>query len=409
MSMNLCQRLLHRTRNFFSLCYHNRVMPESWTPVHYRTMHHLSHSPEAKEMFQAQSHLYNHTFNFISSMSLKCAVQLQIPDVIHDHERPMTLLELASALRIHPSKSTCLYRLMRVLVHSGFFAETLVLKKGEEDEEEEIKAYVLTPSRLLLSDKVVGLSPFVVAMLDPALVTPWHFLGDWLQGNNDNDRRDKLINPFEAAHGVNLWDYGRKNPEFGNTFNRAMASDSQMMNLVIKDCKEIFEGLNSLVDVGGSTGIVARIISEACPGLKCTVLDLPHVVVGLPDSENVEFVGGDMFESIPSTDAVLLRWMLHAWSDENCVKVLRKCKEAIGDRNNEQAKVIIIDIVISETEDDAQEETATKLFFDVLMMTSVTGRERTEKEWEKLFLEAGFRQYKITPMFGLRSLIEVFP
>ncbi|KAI6705247.1 hypothetical protein NL676_008209 [Syzygium grande] len=163
------------------------------------------------------------------------------------------------------------------------------------------------PSADAILLKVVGLSPFVAAMLDPALVTPWHFLGDWLQGNNDNDRRDKLINPFEAAHGVNLWDYGRKNPEFGNTFNRAMASDSQMMNLVIQDCKEIFEGLNSLVDVGGGTGIVARIISEACPWLKCTVLDLPQVVAGLPDSETLKFVGGDMFESIPSTDAILLK------------------------------------------------------------------------------------------------------
>lgn len=90
------------------------------------------------------------------------------------------------------------------------------------------------------------------------------------------------------------------------------------------------------------------------------------------------------------------------------MKVLRKCREAIGDKNNGRAKVIIMDIVITEAEDDAQ-ETATKLFFDVLMMTVATGRERTEKEWEKLFLEAGFGQYKITPMFGLRSLIEVFP
>ncbi|KAK3431337.1 hypothetical protein EUGRSUZ_E03212 [Eucalyptus grandis] len=359
-------------------------------------------------MFQAQSHLYNHTFNFISSMSLKCTVQLCIPDVIHEHKRPMTLLELASALQIHPSKMTCLYRLMRVLVHSGIFGETLVPKNGEE--EEEIKAYVLTPpSCLLLNDKVTGLSPFVAIMLDPALVSPWHFLGDWLQGNNHDDCRDKLNNSFEAAHGVNIWDYGRKNPEFGNTLNRAMAGDSQLMNLIIKDYKETFEGINSLVDVGGGTGAMARIISDVCPGLKCTVLDLPHVVAGLPESEKVKFVGGDMFESIPSADAVLLKLLLHGWSDEDCVKVLRTCKEAIAGKNKERGKVMIMDIVIGQTEDDDAQTTATKLFSDMLMMTVGPGRERTEKEWEKLFLEAGFRRYKITPMFELRSLIEVFP
>jgi len=111
--------------------------------------------------------------------------------------------------------------------------------------------------------------------------------GDWLQGNNHDNCRDKLNNSFEAAHGVNIWDYGRKNPEFGNTFNRAMAGDSQLMNLIIKDYKETFEGINSLVDVGGGTGTMARIISKVCPGLKCTVLDLLHVVAGFAESENV--------------------------------------------------------------------------------------------------------------------------
>ncbi|KAF8029514.1 hypothetical protein BT93_E2043 [Corymbia citriodora subsp. variegata] len=370
-------------------------------------MHHLDHSSETKEMFQVQSHLYNLTSIFVSSMSLKCALQLGIPDVINEHKRPITLLELASALQIHPSKTTCLHRLMRVLVHLHIFAETLVPKHGGGGEE--VEAYVLTPSSsLLLSDKATGLSPFIVAMLDPALMTPWHFLGDWFRGSHESNCSNKLISPFEAAHGLNLWDYGRKNPEFGHAFNGAMAIDSQMMNLIIRDCKHIFQGLNTLVDVGGGTGTVAKIISEACQGLKCTVLDFPHVVAGLPESENMKFVGGDMFEFIPPSDAILLKLMLHAWSDEDCVKVLRKCKEAIAGKN-ERGKVIILDIVIGETQDNDANAIATKLFFDMLMMTVVTGRERTEKEWEKLFLEAGFSQHKITPMFGLRSLIEVFP
>ncbi|KAL3740024.1 hypothetical protein ACJRO7_021319 [Eucalyptus globulus] len=91
--------------------------------------------------------------------------------------------------------------------------------------------------------------------------------------------------------------------------------------------------------------------------------------------------------------------MLPTWSDEDCVKVLKKCKEAIDDKNNEQGKVTLIDIVISKTEDNAQ-ETAERLFLAV-----VTGKEWIGKEWEKLFFEIDFRPYKITPMFGLKSLI----
>ena len=62
-----------------------------------------------------------------------------------------------------------------------------------------------------------------------------------------------------------------------------------------------------MVDVGGGTGLTARTISEAFPQLKCTVFDLPHVVANLPEYRNLEFVGGDMFQSVPSADATLMK------------------------------------------------------------------------------------------------------
>ncbi|XP_004293905.1 PREDICTED: trans-resveratrol di-O-methyltransferase-like [Fragaria vesca subsp. vesca] len=353
-------------------------------------------SNEARDLFQAQTHLYKHIFNFASSMSLKCAVQLGIPDVIDRHGEPISLPELVTALQLHPDKTGYVQRLMRLMVHSGFFATIHVCRNQDEEEEE---AYDLTTSsRLLLKDKVPSMLPFVTAMLDPALTTPWQFLGNWFCGNE--------VTPFETAHGMGLWEYGHKNPGFNRVFNEAMASDSGMMNLVIKDCKPNFEGLSSLVDVGGGTGKVARILCEAFPNLKCTVLELPQVVANLQDSANLKFIAGDMFHAIPPADAILLKLTLHALSDEECLKVLKKCREAIPD--NGKGKVIIIDIVINE-EGDEHESTEAKLFFDMLMMVVVTGRERREKEWEKLILEAGFSKYQITPIFGLRSLIEVYP
>lgn len=51
----------------------------------------------------------------------------------------------------------------------------------------------------------------------------------------------------------------------------------------------------------------------------------------------------------------------------------------------------------------------TQLYFDVLMMAGPAGKERTEKEWAKLFNNSGFQNYKITPILGLRSVIELFP
>jgi len=104
---------------------------------------------------------------------------------------------------------------------------------------------------------------------------------------------------------------------------------------------------------------------------------------------------------------MLLQLVLHAYSDEECIKVLKKCKEAIANKGK-AGKVIIIDIVVG-AKNGNHVLTEAKLLFDMLMMVLVTGREREEKEWEKLFLEAGFSHYKITNIFGLRSLVEVYP
>ncbi|KAI9121618.1 hypothetical protein K1719_008651 [Acacia pycnantha] len=86
------------------------------------------------ELFQAQSHLYKfykHVLNALDSMSLTSALQLNIPGIIHSHGRPITLPDLLSALHIDLSKSCHLYRLMCLLVHSGFCCTTKC--DGEEE------------------------------------------------------------------------------------------------------------------------------------------------------------------------------------------------------------------------------------------------------------------------------------
>ncbi|XP_041025990.1 trans-resveratrol di-O-methyltransferase-like [Juglans microcarpa x Juglans regia] len=354
---------------------------------------------EASELFRVQSHLYKHLFSFIDSMSLGCAIQLGIPDIIHSHGQPMTLPQLVSKLHIDPKKTMCVHRLMRLLSHSGFFTKTTTV---HEDGEEEEEAYALTPSsRLVLKDDRTSLSPFVVAMLDPALINPWYSLGDWFRGSE--------LTPFAKENGMGLWDYCNQNPEYGDTFNEAMASDSRFMRLVVKEYKPIFEGLGSLVDVGGGTGTMARIISEAFPHIKCTVYDLPHVVANLPETSNLNYVGGDMFQYIPPADAILFKWIMHDWNDEDCVNILKRCKETITSKGYKEGnKVIIIDVVINEEKDD-EDTTKAKLLFDTVLMVLLPGKERTEKEWEKLFLEAGFSRYKIVASYGMKSLIEVYP
>ncbi|PHU11928.1 Chavicol O-methyltransferase [Capsicum chinense] len=41
--------------------------------------------------------------------------------------------------------------------------------------------------------------------------------------------------------------------------------------------------------------------------MKCTILDLSHVIANMPQIENLSFVGEDMFQSIPHADAIVLK------------------------------------------------------------------------------------------------------
>lgn len=98
----------------------------------------------------------------------------------------------------------------------------------------------------------------------------------------------------------------------------------------------------------------------------------------------------------------MMQWILHDWNDEQCVRILKKCKEGV------KRKVIAIDMVL-ESEKLDYESTETQLMIDMVVMVLYPGKERTEKEWAKIIFSAGFIDYKITPLVGLRSLIEIFP
>ncbi|KAK7304323.1 hypothetical protein VNO77_37010 [Canavalia gladiata] len=102
-----------------------------------------------------------------------------------------------------------------------------------------------------------------------------------------------------------------------------------------------------------------------------------------------------------------MQWILHDWSDEQCVKILKNCKEAMK-RNGKEQKVIAVDMVMeNEIEDD--ESIETQLLIDSIVTVLFPGKERNEKQWAKLIFSAGFSDYKITPVLGLRSLIEIYP
>ena len=214
---------------------------------------------------------------FKNSAALKCAIELGIPDAIQQHGKPMNLSELTSALPINPSKAPYIPRLMCILVNAGIFSQ-------------EKEGFALTSAgQLLLRDDLLNARAFILCVFDPAMMSSWHALKEWFQ--NDDAA------PFDTAHGKGFWDYTACEPKLGKLFDEAMASDSLLTTKVlVTECKYVFEGLTSLVDVGGGNGAVSRAIAKTFPNLKCIVYDLPHVVAEQKGEGNLDFVAGDMFE-----------------------------------------------------------------------------------------------------------------
>jgi len=96
---------------------------------------------------------------------------------------------------------------------------------------------------------------------------------------------------------------------------------------------------------------------------------------------------------------------MHDWSDAECVKILKNCKKAIASQGG--GKVIILDMVVGAGSSD-EKHVETQILFDLFMMF-INGAERDELEWKKIIFEAGFSSYKIIPVLGVRSIIEVYP
>ncbi|KAG8068014.1 hypothetical protein GUJ93_ZPchr0005g14719 [Zizania palustris] len=121
--------------------------------------------------------------------------------------------------------------------------------------------YTLTPlSRLLVGSS--NLVPITSMLLHPTFVTPFLGIGKWFQDELPLDQH--CI--FKQTHGESLWDLADHDTALNALINDAMVSNSNfIMDIVVKEHGTVFEGISSLVDVGGGLGGAAQAISKAFP------------------------------------------------------------------------------------------------------------------------------------------------
>jgi SAM-dependent methyltransferase len=112
-------------------------------------------------------------------------------------------------------------------------------------------------------------------------------------------------------------------------------------------------------------------------------------------------IAGDFFERVPAGgDVYLLKSVLHNWRDDDALRILRACRRALPP----DARLLIAERVIAPGV--AGTEAA---LFDINMMVTVGGQERSEAEYAALLAAAGLQWRRTTATASPLSVIEAKP
>ncbi|XVE90203.1 hypothetical protein DITRI_Ditri20bG0060100 [Diplodiscus trichospermus] len=311
--------------------------------------------------------------------ALKAAVDLDLFEIIAKAGQPGCMLspdEIVSNLPAHnPDAPAIIDRILRVLAaHSILACHLLTDKDGHT---KRVYGIASIGKYFLRNEDGMSVVPMLDFTLDRRLIECWNFLKEaTLEGGLS----------FVRGFGMDLFEVVAKDRNLANIFNQTMSTHTVIVMKKILEIYKGFEGLSQVVDVGGGLGTNLKLIVSKYPQIKGINFDLPLIVKDAPNIPGVEHVGGDMFTKIPHGEAIFMKWVLHDWDDDRCLKLLKNCYEAIS----ESGKVILLESILPELP-MTDIVTTTTLNFDLGLLHLLPGaKERTMKEFETLAKEAGF-------------------
>ena len=248
-------------------------------------------------------------------------------------------------------------------------------------------------------------------------ITP---LGEFFQEDHPENVRDSLLlygsseflsairhlpevieeggpNGFVQEFGCGVFEYAEENPEFDEVFNGAMTVGSrQTTNDALSALDEYdfsrFSGISHVCGIGGGEGHLIASFLRKYPHIQGTVLDRPEVFEGdgelcaskMDVEDRCEYIGGDMFESIPTADVYLIKYVLNDWGDEKVVQILSNAYESAS----ENGSIFILEDILPKPGEGDSEPAK---WIDILAMVLTSGGQtRTESEYASLLEEAGW-------------------
>ena len=303
------------------------------------------------------------------SQILYAGVKLGIFELIDSN--PKNAAEVAHELGLDPALS---YRLLRALGSIG------LLKEEQND-----RRFSITPmGQLLRSDNPQTLRGAALLEEGPEHYAVWKHLPAMIK----DGKQDGFVREF----GERIFDYAAHHPSYAQVFNEAMSSYSATHTKLVLEALDgcDFSKVQYLCDVGGGHGHLICNLLLRHPHIKGTVLELEQVIgdkellwaskMGISE-DRCRYVPGNMFQKIPSADSYIMKMILHDWDDQECIKILSNIQSAAAPG----ARLFIVEHVVPEPENPHFSK-----LFDIHMLCALTGKERTEKEYQSLLEQAGF-------------------
>ena len=314
--------------------------------------------------------------------SVATAARLGIPDLLAQGGR--TADEVAAAAKVDAGAAA---RLLRGLASVGVF------------ERREGGRYGLTAVGERLRSGVPGtFRDAFIAEADPVHWRSWEHLVDSVRSGRPR--------PAEVF-GTPAFDWYAKNPVHGEQFGRAMENVSRFAAAAVLEAYD-FSDVKTLMDVGGGNGSLALAILEKHPDMRGKVADLPYMrdqahagIQAAGAAGRCGFEACDFFQSVPKgADLHVLKFILHDWTDEECVRILQRCREALAPGG----RLLAVEMLVPE-----EIRPDFVMLMDLNMLVCTGGRERTQEEFGRLFERSGFRLSRVVPTKTPFSLLEARP
>ncbi|CAN8245341.1 unnamed protein product [Cochlearia groenlandica] len=315
-------------------------------------------------------------------MVLKAALELGVVETLTNVEQGTWLssYEIVHRLPTKPTNPEAPVLLDRMLV---LLASHSILKYrmvGTEENGQTERVYAAEPVCKFFLNREDGsgsLASLLLVNLSEVYFKTWTHLKDVILEGKD---------AFISAHGMKFFEYIGSNEPFSAMFNRAMSEASILTMKKVLEVYKGFEDVNTLVDVGGGIGTVIGLITCKYPHIKGINFDLAPVLALAPSYPGVEHVSGDMFAEVPKGDGIFMKWIMHDWNDQDCVKILKNCWKSLPYKG----KVIIVDMITPVKEKINDSSSNIVFAKDIVMLAFFGGKERSLSHIMKLGFDSGF-------------------